>query len=136
MTPCLMGVPLCQRGGTLLRGTSECLPGGAGKARAGGDGVLAAADGHAAVGGVGALDALAVAGLVAMQLAGWVACEVAGSRWRGQQASLPQADKIARATYLRWPRVSVLELGAFRDAVQCARRHLRGALGSGASHSA
>lgn len=47
----------------------------------------------------------------------------------GQQASRPLADKAASAIYLRWPRVSVLELGAFRDAVPCARRHVRGALG-------
>jgi len=47
----------------------------------------------------------------------------------GLQASRPHADKVASATYLRWPRVSVLELGAFPEAAPCARRHVRGALG-------
>lgn len=53
-------------------------------------------------------------------------------RWftvTGVQASLPVADHLASAEYLRWPHVSVLELGAFPAAPSVARRHMRVELG-------
>jgi anti-sigma regulatory factor (Ser/Thr protein kinase) len=47
----------------------------------------------------------------------------------GLQASRPAADKMASAFFLRWPLVSVLELGAAPAAVGFARRYVTASLG-------
>jgi anti-sigma regulatory factor (Ser/Thr protein kinase) len=47
----------------------------------------------------------------------------------GLQASRPTADKVANAFFLRWPLVSVLELGASPEAVGFARRYVAASLG-------
>jgi anti-sigma regulatory factor (Ser/Thr protein kinase) len=47
----------------------------------------------------------------------------------GLQASRPVADRVASAFFLRWPLVSVLELGASPAAVGLARQYVRASLG-------
>jgi anti-sigma regulatory factor (Ser/Thr protein kinase) len=47
----------------------------------------------------------------------------------GLQAGRPVADRAASAFYLRWPLVSVVELGASPEAAAFARRHVRDLLG-------
>jgi anti-sigma regulatory factor (Ser/Thr protein kinase) len=47
----------------------------------------------------------------------------------GLQASRPVADRATKAFFLRWPLVSVLELGASPEAVGFARRYVAASLG-------
>jgi len=47
----------------------------------------------------------------------------------GLQASRPVADRVASAFFLRWPLVSVLELGASLEAVGLARQYVTASLG-------
>jgi hypothetical protein len=53
----------------------------------------------------------------------------------GLQASRPAADRMANAFFLRWPLVSVLELGASPEAVGFARHTLRLRWASGRARS-
>jgi len=47
----------------------------------------------------------------------------------GLQASRPVADRMAGAFFLRWPLVSVLEIGASAQAVGIARQYVTASLG-------